>query len=413
MKLCFISLFLVISSLRPCLGFEFPFWRTPTVGEGLMLPLSAPEQCPLNPPLSCFNKTEVSNLCCFEYPGGILLQTQFWDYLPPVGPDDMFTLHGLWPDNCDGSYEQFCHNSETIQSGKKILEAFGEYDLLEKMNRIWKNFNGDDDSLWVHEFNKHGTCMTTLSPSCYDQSNYSVNQNVVDFYRASVDLYEQLPTFKWLSDNGIVPSEEQTYSKQQIEDTLSARFGQPVFVSCNRYHALQEVWYFHHLKGSITNGEYVPIPALANSKCPPEGIRFLPKSFKPSPTGGPPSQPKPTGGSGIDGYIKLTELPGCLIGNGRWYTSGTCARYKLIKAPFGGYNLKTSKGWCGIGATGDLECNPRIGPMQFGYDKERSLITYGGKLIWSADQTAGRFTQVPIYPGNTGDVTFKLKFESS
>jgi ribonuclease T2 len=48
------------------------------------------------PQLSCHNTTVVENLCCFNAPGGQLLQTQFWDTNPPTGPSDSWTLHGLW-----------------------------------------------------------------------------------------------------------------------------------------------------------------------------------------------------------------------------------------------------------------------------------------------------------------------------
>lgn len=53
------------------------------------------QSCP-NAQLSCHNTTVVENLCCFNAPGGQLLQTQFWDTSPPTGPDDSWTLHGLW-----------------------------------------------------------------------------------------------------------------------------------------------------------------------------------------------------------------------------------------------------------------------------------------------------------------------------
>ncbi|GMG21041.1 unnamed protein product [Ambrosiozyma monospora] len=192
-------------------------------------------QCPVDMPLSCTNNTEIGDSCCFEYPGGVLLQTQFWDYYPPVGPDDMFTLHGLWPDLCNGQFEQFCDDSMNIESAETILKDFGEEDLLKKMKLFWKNYNGNDESLWIHEFNKHGTCMNTIKSHCYDQSTYKKNQNVVDFYKKTVELFEDLPTYKWLSENGIVASQTQTYTRKQIEDTLSARFGQPVFVKCNNY----------------------------------------------------------------------------------------------------------------------------------------------------------------------------------
>jgi hypothetical protein len=49
-----------------------------------------------NPQLSCHNTTTVDNLCCFNSPGGSLLQTQFWDTDPASGPSDSWTIHGLW-----------------------------------------------------------------------------------------------------------------------------------------------------------------------------------------------------------------------------------------------------------------------------------------------------------------------------
>lgn len=49
-----------------------------------------------NPQLSCHNSSTVQDLCCFNSPGGALLQTQFWDTDPATGPNDSWTIHGLW-----------------------------------------------------------------------------------------------------------------------------------------------------------------------------------------------------------------------------------------------------------------------------------------------------------------------------
>lgn len=50
--------------------------------------------CPY-PQLSC-QTTDVQDTCCFNTPGGLFLQTQFWDTNPVTGPVDSWTIHGLW-----------------------------------------------------------------------------------------------------------------------------------------------------------------------------------------------------------------------------------------------------------------------------------------------------------------------------
>ncbi|CUM62764.1 uncharacterized protein PRCAT00000321001 [Priceomyces carsonii] len=357
--------------------------------------------CPIDLPITCSNSTPIENKCCFESPGGIFLQTQFWDYYPPIGDNDTFTLHGLWPDNCDGSYEQFCDDTMNIdKAGDIVLNQFGDKVLYEKMKKHWKNFNGDDDSLWVHEFNKHGTCVKTLYPTCY--RSFIANKNVVDYFNISMKLYESLPTFKLLEADGIVPSTTETYTKRQIADALSKGFGgHNVYFKCNKYRALQEIWYYHYLHGSIKQQQFLPISSLLTSNCPEEGIKFLPKSgWKP-----PPTTPNPPPSSPGKGYIKISNHNGCLISNGEWYQYGTCATFQIFKLQFGGYNLKSSKGFCGISPEGQLQCNRAIQPskFQFQYEKSSGVIGYGGVDSWCFNKEAshgpGKYQQVPVMIG--------------
>ncbi len=59
-------------------------------------PLSGAPSCPLDGPVSCKNQSAADS-CCFIYPGGRLLLTQFWDEEIHVGgSEDDWTLHGLW-----------------------------------------------------------------------------------------------------------------------------------------------------------------------------------------------------------------------------------------------------------------------------------------------------------------------------
>lgn len=54
-----------------------------------------PRTCMNNNTLSCHSYSKAPT-CCYQYPGGALLQTQFWDTDPATGPSDSWTIHGLW-----------------------------------------------------------------------------------------------------------------------------------------------------------------------------------------------------------------------------------------------------------------------------------------------------------------------------
>lgn len=60
------------------------------------------------------------------------------------------------PDNCDGSYEQYCDSSREYSNITAILKEQGRDELLSYMKTYWLDYHGDDESLWEHEFGKHG-----------------------------------------------------------------------------------------------------------------------------------------------------------------------------------------------------------------------------------------------------------------
>ena len=61
-------------------------------------PLSGSVQCPIDGPMSCHNNTPIADdSCCFVYPGGRMLLTQFWDAEVHAGGSETdWTIHGLW-----------------------------------------------------------------------------------------------------------------------------------------------------------------------------------------------------------------------------------------------------------------------------------------------------------------------------
>ncbi|KAI5969097.1 RNY1, partial [Candida margitis] len=139
-------------------------------------------------PWSCHNTSVIpaEDQCCFE-DYGILLQTQFWDFnttlldLAVNGStqevveaevrskiealdDDIkrtFTIHGLWNDLCNGSYNQYCNPDWEVDDSKDNLtyligEEFKQPELLKIMKRYWVNTeksNVEDQAsiaLWEH-----------------------------------------------------------------------------------------------------------------------------------------------------------------------------------------------------------------------------------------------------------------------
>ncbi len=130
------SLFAYASSLIS----QIPGLNSPqTPGDPVpYVPLSGAPSCPLDGPMSCYNNTPVAgDSCCFVHPGGKFLLTQFLDEKAVAGNTEDWTLHGLWPDRCDGSYDQYCNLTPQFNNISAVLENFGQGDLVEFMNRYW------------------------------------------------------------------------------------------------------------------------------------------------------------------------------------------------------------------------------------------------------------------------------------
>lgn len=360
-------------------------------------PRSSPqhESCPADSPLSC--RGSGGDSCCYEATNGVLMATQFWDYSPATGRDDVFTIHGLWVDKCGGGYNQNCNPSWNIDNATQILKSFGLDDLLTTMQDNWKDIRGNDENLWVHEFNKHGTCMATLNPSCYERTARA-NQNVVDFFQTAVDLWLELPTYQFLTSAGIFPSESATFTVQQFQDAISPNIGrQAVYLGCDDHNALYQVYYYFNVKGSVATGTFSPIgPENSRQGCK-DGFRWLPKGSKHGGGGG--------GGDGTSGYLKLSGQPGCLISNGKWFTSGTCATFRTKTTTFG-TTVTSSKGNCGI-VKGVFTCGKGITAGEFALDSDNNL-SYGGNLDWSADHIPGHQEQVSVFANGESTVKFSL-----
>ncbi|KAJ5226458.1 Ribonuclease T2 [Penicillium chermesinum] len=228
-----------------------------------------------NNTLSCHSSSK-SPTCCFSYPGGALLQTQFWDTDPATGPSDSWTIHGLWPDNCDGTYQANCDSSRAYTNITAILKEQGRTQLLSYMDKYWVDINGDNEQFWEHEWSKHGTCVNTIDPSCY--TNYQPQEEVGDYFQKVVDLFKTLDSYTALSSAGITPDDSKTYDLSDIEDALAKiHGGQKPYVGCESG-ALNQLYYFYNIGGNAITGQYKAAAPLEKSNCPSSGIKYTPKS---------------------------------------------------------------------------------------------------------------------------------------
>ncbi|KAL1621778.1 Ribonuclease T2 precursor (RNase T2) [Diplodia seriata] len=230
--------------------------------------------------LSCSPESLTTDACCVESPGGLLLLTQLYSKTAG-GPENTWTMHGLWNDYCNGSYPSACDASRNYVDIASTLEEYHQDGLLDYMKEHWRNdpvittANGTDEELWEHEWSKHGTCMTTLRPSCY--THYTPELELVQFLHEVVYLHKQLPTQDYLASCGIVPTSNSTYVLADIEACfIEATGGYLPHIGCTNG-SLSEVWYYHHLAGRVNGGSYVPTNTTYGSNCPKTGIVYLPK----------------------------------------------------------------------------------------------------------------------------------------
>lgn len=195
-------------------------------------------------------------------------------------------MHGLWPDFCNGSYTQYCdlsrqydpapspNTTNGLRNGTVVppykgpgvgtfLEPFGKLDLLNWMNTYWINQGAPNADFWGHEFSKHATCYSTFDVPCYGPG-YVEHEEVVDFIETAIKFYRRLPTWEWLKEAKITPSNSTTYTLEAMQSALTKRYGAVPYIGCTgpKYNTTEtgknstdnggtvvdEVWYYSHVR---------------------------------------------------------------------------------------------------------------------------------------------------------------------
>jgi len=146
------------------------------------------------------------------------------------------------------------------------------------MEQYWINNKFQTEEFWEHEWSEHGTCYNTLLPSCLPPGSPRGAEAVAYFTRV-VELFQQLPTYQWLAAAGITPDSHQEYNFDDIISALREASGVTPAINC-KSGAIQEInWYFY-LKGSVIDGQFIPIDSPKASECRRGPVRYLPKSSR-------------------------------------------------------------------------------------------------------------------------------------
>jgi ribonuclease T2 len=269
------------------------FHRTTAVALAAIIPLSlagTPETC-TNTQVSCQGSS--TNTCCFNTPGGLFQQVQFWDTNPATGPSTSWTIHGLWPNNCDGTYSEDCDESRAYTNITQLLEAAGDTSTLDYMQTYWVSDDESNEAFWDHEWETHGTCVSTLNPDCY--TGYTAGEEAVDFFTTAVSLFKTLPTYtvglpqfpsqltytkhltQWLADAGITPSSSKTYQLSAMNSALESAFGAPVILQCDDSDVVYEIYYAFNVNGSLQTGTFEPTTNTGSTTNCPSTVKYPPK----------------------------------------------------------------------------------------------------------------------------------------
>ncbi|TFY83483.1 hypothetical protein EWM64_g526 [Hericium alpestre] len=320
---------------------------------------------------------------------------------------------GLWPDNCNGTYEENCDSSRDYTNIAGLLQDQGASDTLSFMQEFWVDINGQNEQFWEHEWATHGTCMSTLEPSCLP-SGSPKGAEAVAFYQTVVKLFKSLPTYDWLSQGGITPSSSKTYTLSDFTSALNKASGFTPALDCSGSNVNQISWYFH-LKGSVVDGGFVAIDAPKKGSCPSSGIKYPLKSGSSTSTS---SGTGPTGSPGglpskatISALTSSGSSLGGLLSAGKWSTQ-TPGTY-TISGSSDSFTLTSSKGDCAV-TSGEFSCGgSSSSTFSVVTSGSNLLLAFQGSTKFSSDASPSGQAQETVFTGSSHSVEFSLALNST
>ncbi|KAG0300832.1 ribonuclease T2-like, partial [Dissophora globulifera] len=211
--------------------------------------------CPANV-LSCSPASHNVNSCCVPTYGLVVLTQQWY---PRLGSPKEFTMHfGPTPvleamalgmvvqkedDDEDSSmYPHVLHDVESrLQNYSGTPSGF-----MNDMNNYWPTYAVFDNSFWSHEWSEHGTCVSTIAPSCI--ANYVQDEDVYTYFSTALALRSEHNIYQALAAKGIYPGS--SYDASSMQAAIKAKFGVHAGFKCMGNNVLREIRLFFNVRNA-------------------------------------------------------------------------------------------------------------------------------------------------------------------
>ena len=124
-----------------------------------------------------------------------------------------WSVHGLWPTRYGEINPNFCNNSWAYshQEMEPIMTELKEFWPDVEMRKV-------KDSLWQHEWTKHGTCAVA-------SARETKMAGQTDYFSTGCRLARENPLTDWLAKAGVKPDDQTLYETRQVWEAVMAGTG--------------------------------------------------------------------------------------------------------------------------------------------------------------------------------------------
>ncbi|KAG0285146.1 ribonuclease T2-like, partial [Dissophora globulifera] len=114
---------------------------------------------------------------------------------------------------------------------------------MKDMNTYWSSYHCDNDDFWSHEWWKHGTCVSTLAPSCI--TGNVQDEDVYRYFSSALALRSHHNLYQALAKHRILPGSGSP-SISSLQAAIKAEFKAEASISCPN--GVFEIRLFFHVQ---------------------------------------------------------------------------------------------------------------------------------------------------------------------